>query len=368
MSSGLAVGALVEPPFWAVGVDGAPMAEVEDFLLDFWACGNAESSCRAYAFGLLRWFRHLQIAQTSWERATRTTVRDFVLACKQPSALSSRTLKPRTINHNLAVVSEFYRFQLGQGRGPVSNPVPQRGESRRNGTRSPEAPFRLDPRADLRQRVPQGQPQSLPESRIAELFRILDHPRDRALLEFYLSSAARPSELLAMTFEDVDPGQQQITVTRKGTRARQALPASPEAFVWLALYQQSLPPELLAPGNPVWWTTRRPLRQLNYDAARAILRRAGSALGKHVKLHDLRHTAAAQMAQDSALSLSDIQRVLGHVHLSTTQHYLRQHDSDVLARVIEHLQRRNEPRPPPSRPPLAYDPADLHELTGDDAW
>ncbi|MHA4915637.1 site-specific integrase, partial [Enterococcus faecium] len=81
---------------------------VEDFLLDFWACGNAESSCRAYAFGLLRWFRHLQIAQTSWERATRTTVRDFVLACKQPSALSSRTLKPRTINHNLAVVSEFY--------------------------------------------------------------------------------------------------------------------------------------------------------------------------------------------------------------------------------------------------------------------
>ena len=39
---------------------------------------------------------------------------------------------------------------------------------------------------------------------------------------------------------DVDPGQQLITVIRKGTRALQQVPASPDAFVWLRLYQCGL--------------------------------------------------------------------------------------------------------------------------------
>lgn len=89
------------------------------------------------------------------------------------------------------------------------------------------------------------------ESRVAEILQTIRNTRDRALVEFYLSSAARPSELLGMNLEDVDPGSQRITVERKGTRAKQALPASSNAFLWLRLYQESLPPDLLAKGNPV---------------------------------------------------------------------------------------------------------------------
>jgi integrase len=187
-------------------------------------------------------------------------------------------------------------------------------------------------------------------------------------MEFYLSSAVRPSELLSMSVDDVDPGSQQITVVRKGTRARQSVPASSIAFLWLRIYQESLPPDLLAAGQPVWWTRRRPFRPLNYDAARALMRRLGAAMGTTVKLHDLRHTAAARMAQDSALSLPDIQRVLGHAHLSTTQHYIRQHDVDVLTRVAEHLRTRGETKPPPATPLMRYNSTDLTELMGDSAW
>jgi hypothetical protein len=39
-------------------------------------------------------------------------------------------------------------------------------------------------------------------------------------------------------------------------------------------------------------------------------------------LHDLRHTAAYRMARDPQLPLTDVQWVLGHAHLSTTQLYL----------------------------------------------
>jgi hypothetical protein len=45
---------------------------------------------------------------------------------------------------------------------------------------------------------------------------------------------------------DIYPGEQLISVVRKGSRARQQLPASADAFVWHRLYQQ----ELLRLGVP----------------------------------------------------------------------------------------------------------------------
>ena len=48
----------------------------------------------------------------------------------------------------------------------------------------------------------------------------------------------------------------------------QPLPASPDAFVWLRLYQAQM--HGLVPGGadqPLWWTLRRPFRQLTYHAA-----------------------------------------------------------------------------------------------------
>jgi integrase len=41
-------------------------------------------------------------------------------------------------------------------------------------------------------------------------------------------------------------------------------------------------------------------------------------------LHTLRHTAAYRMAEDPALPLTDVQLVLGHALLTTTQIYLTQ--------------------------------------------
>nr|WP_239656503.1 hypothetical protein [Mycobacterium riyadhense] len=56
-------------------------------------------------------------------------------------------------------------------------------------------------------------------------------------MAFYVSTGARVSELLTVTQGGVDPGRQLITVVRKGSREAQELPASPDAFVWLRLYQ-----------------------------------------------------------------------------------------------------------------------------------
>ena len=129
-------------------------------------------------------------------------------------------------------------------------------------------------------------------------------------------------------------------MVRKGSRAVQQLPASPDAFVWLRLYQSGLRPAV-PPGrdDPLWWTLRRPLRPLTYHAARAMFARAAAALGANWTLHDLRHTAAYRMARDPQLPLTDVQWVLGHAHLSTTQLYLTPMPGDVIAEVLAHHRR-----------------------------
>jgi integrase len=183
------------------------------------------------------------------------------------------------------------------------------------------------------------------------------------LVAFWVSTGARASELLGAMQGDADPGQQLITVVRKGSRALQPLPASPDAFVWLRLYQAGLEGAVPCGGDqPLWWTLRQPFRALSYHAAYRMFTRANTALGANWTLHDLRHTAAYRMARDPDMPLTDVQWVLGHAHLSTTQIYLSPLPEDVIASVLAHHQRRRTARPQP--PALSYRPESLEVLFG----
>lgn len=72
-------------------------------------------------------------------------------------------------------------------------------------------------------------------------------------MSFWLSSGIRAGELLGLRHgSDLDAGTNTITVVSKGSRLRETVPASVDAFVWLALYLQEGPPA--EPDGPVWWT------------------------------------------------------------------------------------------------------------------
>jgi len=157
-------------------------------------------------------------------------------------------------------------------------------------------------------------------------------------------------------------------VIRKGTRALQQLPASPDAFVWLRLYQAQLA-GLVPAGRdePLWWTLRRPFRALSYDAARVMFTRASAALGANWSLHDLRHTAAYRMARDPGMPLADIQWILGHAHLSTTQRYLNPLPGEVIENVLAFHDRQRRGGGPAAVPAAGYRPEILKVLFGEDA-
>jgi integrase len=299
---------------------------------------------------LLRWFRFCWAAGLEWDQVTRAEAGDFcrwLLIAGRPGAGGGYA--PATVAHCETVLRHFYDFHLEAGTGPMVNPFPlaRSRAGRRGAHRNPMDPFPRGRSGLFRPRVPQRVPRSIPDEQFSELFARLGSHRDRALVALWVSTGARASELLGATAADADAGRQLITVIRKGTRAMQQLPASPDAFVWLRLYQEQVRGLVPAGGDqPLWWTLRRPFRQLSYHAALRMFTRAGDSLGKDWTLHDLRHTAAYRMARDPQMPLTDIQWILGHARLSTTQVYLTPVPDDVIAAVTAFHARRARPALP----------------------
>lgn len=117
-------------------------------------------------------------------------------------------LTPPQIPHNDRG-ARLYSFHGRFRDGPVVNPVPVCAQRRQVlAHRSPLEPVPVVRRARLRQRVPQQAPRSIPDALWDELLAAMGSDRDRALLEFYVSSGARASELLGVTLEDVNWGGQ----------------------------------------------------------------------------------------------------------------------------------------------------------------
>jgi site-specific recombinase XerD len=266
------------------------------------------------------------------------------------------------------VLRGFYDFHLDAGTGPIMNPFPldrARRTGRAHAHHNPMEPYR-DQRAGLfRPRLPRRVPRSIPDEEFNEIFARLPSHRDRALVAFYVSTGARASELLSATQGGVHPGRQVIAVTRKGTREVQELPASTDAFVWLRLYQAQMA-GLIPRGRrqPLWWTLHQPVRPLTYHAVHRMFERAAGRAGSAATLHALRHTAAYRMAEDPALPLTDVQLVLGHAQLATTQIYLTPRAEDVIRRVLAHHAGQSRAASDLPAPAPGYRPETLDVLFG----
>jgi len=335
----------------------------------------------------------------SWDRATRVDARDFScwiqltvkprrqatrsaasagVAVRRPGMPNRVTGKPTpgigyapaTVAHSETVLRGFYDFHRDAGSGPILNPFPldvSRRAGRAHAHHNPMHQWSHERVGRYRPVVARRIPRAIPDERFNELFVALPSNRDRALVAFWISTGVRAAELLGVRQCDMDPGQQLITVVRKGSRAMQQVPASTDAFVWLRLYQEELRGKLPRGRiRPVWWTLRQPLRPLTYHAAHRMFERANADLGANWTLHDLRHSAATRMARDPQLTLTDVQWVLGHAHLTTTELYLTPTRDEVVTGVLAHHARQANRRdePTPSAPAPGYDPQSLSVLFG----
>ena len=389
----------VREPYRIVGPGGEVVEPVSVFLRDLLASGKSASTLRSYSVDLLRWWRFLDGVGVEWDRASRAEARDFScwiqLTAKQrlqtsrpraarlslraagaPNPVTGKPASgdgyaPSTVAHSETVLRRFYDFHRDCGTGPVLNPFPldasRRRRGRPNAHHNPMDEWKPERTGRYRPTVPKRIPRAIPDGWFDKLFASLPSDRDRALVAFWISTGARAAELLGMRQCDFLPGEQLISVVRKGTRAVQELPASADAFVWHRLYQQ----ELLRLGvprgrrQPAWWTLRRPYRPLSYHGAHRMFERVNASLGADWTLHDLRHSAASRMSRDKELSLTDVQWVMGHAHLSTTEIYLTPTRDEVIEGVLAHHARQSRvQQAPPPQPAPGYDPKSLSVLFG----
>jgi integrase len=346
-------------PYRLVDPTGSAVEAVSAYFRDLQAAGRSTATLRSYGMDLLRWFRFLWAVGVAWDRATRTEARDFcrwLQLAGKPARPHWRTrtetgaaaapagpgalYAPSVRAHSETVLRAFYDFHRDTGAGPILNPFPldrSRRDRRANAHHNPMEPHRNERTGRYRPTVPTRIPRSIPDDEFNEIFARLPSHRDRALVAFYVSTGARASELLSVTQGGVDPGRQLITVVRKGSGHPQELPASTDAFVWLRLYQLEMA-NIVPRGRrqPLWWTLRSPVHSLTYHGAHRMFERVNARAGTANTLHSLRHTAAYRMAEDPALPLTDVQLVLGHAYLTTTQIYLTPRKEEVIRRMLTH--------------------------------
>lgn len=168
----------------------------------------------------------------------------------------------------------------------------------------------------------------------AKIQQLLDEPdisepdglRDRALLEVLFSTGLRVSELVGLNRDQVDLDRREFGVIGKGRRPRVVF-LSEEAAAWLRRWLDwrqdnwrpifirfaGRKPDLLADGEEMRLTTRSVQRLVDRYSRKAHL---------PIKLspHGIRHSFATDLLSNGA-GLRDVQEMLGHKNIATTQIY-----------------------------------------------
>jgi integrase/recombinase XerC len=151
--------------------------------------------------------------------------------------------------------------------------------------------------------------------------------RDRAILEFLYATGVRVGELVNLNLKDIDFREKLVRVTGKRKKQR-ILPFGEPSLQALMYYLNETRPVFLNNCPP----TERDEGAvfLNYQGTRITTRSVGRMIDKYIKLcadihpdispHSLRHSFATHLL-DSGADLRDIQELLGHARLSTTQIY-----------------------------------------------
>ena len=240
-----------------------------------------------------------------------------------------RRRSPATLGRKLASVRCFFRWMVREG---VREEDPTAGLPMPKLEKRLPRPLSVDDCEQLITRDRRVQNQSAPEGGDRARRSSWMTLRDRAMVELLYGTGIRVGELVALDVRDLELRAQEIRVMGKGGKER-IVPIPEQARHALAAWVEvRRSPGLMS--EPLFISLRarreqKPRRLAAREARRILGERAVRAdLGEHVHPHRLRHSYATHLL-DMGADLREIQELLGHSSLSTTQKYT--------AVSIEHL-------------------------------
>ena len=162
--------------------------------------------------------------------------------------------------------------------------------------------------------------------------------RDKAMLELLYATGMRVTELIDLDVADVNLPA--AVVRRHGRNKERFIPIYPAAVKALDEYIRLVRPQMLAdPADPTLFVNiggERMSRQGFWKIIKHYQKKAN--IDKDITPHTLRHSFAAHLLENGA-DIHDIQEMLGHADVSSTQIY-----SQLVKKQLKDTYKRTHPR------------------------
>lgn len=146
--------------------------------------------------------------------------------------------------------------------------------------------------------------------------------RNAAILELLYATGMRVGELTGLNVQDIDFENHTVKVTGKGNKQRVVpfgVPAAKACKKWLDCGRNALQEKSAASSQALFLGVRA--KRIDQRVVRDIVHAAAAAANvPDVAPHALRHSAATHMLNGGA-DLREVQELLGHSSLNTTQRY-----------------------------------------------
>lgn len=280
--------------------------------------GSSANTIAAYGIDLSQFCSYLCASNNGnsdplWDNVNRAVVIDYIANLKR------RQYAEATVARKIAALKAFFAF-LHQVEGTVKQ----------------------NPTENVGFRVPKSLPKPLS---IKEVDELLEQParlatpeakRDKAMLELLYATGMRVTELVSLDIAHVhmSPRAPHVRCLGKGSKER-TIPIHKDALTAVQGYLNDGRPHMVRNKHqPALFVNRRGdrlTRQGFWLILKGYARKA--AITKAVTPHTLRHSFATHMLRGGA-PLRNVQELLGHANMSTTQVYTKLSD-DMVRQVYE---------------------------------
>lgn len=266
----------------------------------------SDNTVAAYRNDLTQFYDYLQNDETpslsAWAEVTPEIINDYVDDLKH----RDKPYAPSSIARKVAAVKSFFNY-LHARNMIAGNPTED--------IDSPKVEKRL--------------PKTLASQEIEELLQAPQrgntpkHLRDTALLNMLYATGMRVSEVVFLQTEDVDLQERVLHVrAHEGESPSREVPLDDEMHEILETYLKEGRPYLVKdPAETALFLNHRG-QQLTRQGLWLIIKSYAreADLSSDVTPHTLRHSFAAHKL-DSGSDLEEVQKLLGHANISTTQIY-----------------------------------------------
>lgn len=183
-----------------------------------------------------------------------------------------------------------------------------------------EAAILLDDADDAAARTPSGSKSRLQHKKSGYQKEHACRLRDAAILEVLYATGMRVGELTGLDLADIDAQRQMILVHGKGSKDRTVPYGNPASHALSAWISQGRPVLESGCSDQAVFLGRRGGRINQREVRRIVHAWAARAGVPDISPHALRHSAATHLL-DGGADLREVQELLGHSSLATTQKY-----------------------------------------------